>query len=723
MADEVIRIIVRADGTSRVVGDLQKIGRAGDGAERAARRLTKAIAGIGAGVGLTAAVRQAIEMSDRYTTMANRVRIFADSQGAANATVNELLKVADRSRSSLEGVSELYGRLSLSAEAYGYSQERVIGVTELVSKAIGMTTGSSQAATGAIVQFAQAIGGDFKSSAQEMNSILEQAPGLADLVAKGLGVIPAELKKLGKEGKLSADLVIQGLESQRTVLDAYTSRTMPTTAAATQALSDATTVLVGQFFETTNAGRTVNSTISAITSEIQKLAADTGRMEAAGKSTINFLEDTIQRGRVVVRVLQEVGTSILTVGQAASSLGQVLNPAALTNLIASGGSPLAALQEGFGPLREQMKALPQFASEIERLSVAPVFTRSTAGASAAAPFAPLPTPAPAANLAGAVGGASEKELAKLAKASDDAVAAFQALRGEYDPLVAAGNQYAESLKVIDEALRTGRISQDAARTTLTGVTAELEKARNASKIAAREGFEELRAQLDPAVAAGNAYAAAIRGINDALVANPGLQGEAARLVGLATTNYTTALKELDKGKKPLSEAGQIVQAMSGQFTNALDSLVNFANTGQASIGEFASSVVSDLQRVALQMLLVQGLVGLSGSFGGQQGIFGQLATAIGGSSAFPNIPGRAGGGPVSRGRPYMVGEEGPELFVPPVRGAIVPNGAGRGPKPVVSVTNMFDGNQMVDAMKTYEGEEVILHMLQRNRGKLREIMG
>jgi phage-related minor tail protein len=38
------------------------------------------------------------------------------------------------------------------------------------------------------------------------------------------------------------------------------------------------------------------------------------------------------------------------------------------------------------------------------------------------------------------------------------------------------------------------------------------------------------------------------------------------------------------------------------------------------------------------------------------------------------FPGRAAGGPVSAGAPYMVGENGPELFVPRTSGAILPNG-------------------------------------------------
>ena len=45
------------------------------------------------------------------------------------------------------------------------------------------------------------------------------------------------------------------------------------------------------------------------------------------------------------------------------------------------------------------------------------------------------------------------------------------------------------------------------------------------------------------------------------------------------------------------------------------------------------------------------------------------------TAELPTLPARASGGTVQRGRPYMVGERGPEMFVPNTGGRIVPNGA------------------------------------------------
>ena len=73
-----------------------------------------------------------------------------------------------------------------------------------------------------------------------------------------------------------------------------------------------------------------------------------------------------------------------------------------------------------------------------------------------------------------------------------------------------------------------------------------------------------------------------------------------------------------------------------------------------------------------------------------------------------SIPGLAGGGPVMAGRPYLVGERGPELFVPGGNGAIVPNGAGG----VTQVNLVLDGRVLARALVDP------LNSLQRRSGNL-----
>jgi len=91
-----------------------------------------------------------------------------------------------------------------------------------------------------------------------------------------------------------------------------------------------------------------------------------------------------------------------------------------------------------------------------------------------------------------------------------------------------------------------------------------------------------------------------------------------------------------------------------------------------------------LQKVALSVL---GEIAASALHNGISRITGGGLNLVGGIAGILGLPGRATGGPVSPGRPYWVGERGPELFVPTASGSIAPAAAGVGGRDVrVAIT-------------------------------------
>lgn len=96
----------------------------------------------------------------------------------------------------------------------------------------------------------------------------------------------------------------------------------------------------------------------------------------------------------------------------------------------------------------------------------------------------------------------------------------------------------------------------------------------------------------------------------------------------------------------------------------------------------------DMKKVALQAMAqiasasLKSLFGPPAGAGGGSGVSGILSSAI---SGLLGLPGRATGGPVSAGRAYMVGERGPELFVPGSAGRVERLGAGTGRDVRVSI--------------------------------------
>jgi hypothetical protein len=73
-------------------------------------------------------------------------------------------------------------------------------------------------------------------------------------------------------------------------------------------------------------------------------------------------------------------------------------------------------------------------------------------------------------------------------------------------------------------------------------------------------------------------------------------------------------------------------------------------------------------------------------------------TTGGSIAAMPKVPGLAKGGPVMGNRPYVVGEQGPELFVPGSSGTIIPNGQMGGGTQVTYNINAVDSQSFQMAL-------------------------
>lgn len=116
-------------------------------------------------------------------------------------------------------------------------------------------------------------------------------------------------------------------------------------------------------------------------------------------------------------------------------------------------------------------------------------------------------------------------------------------------------------------------------------------------------------------------------------------------------------------------------------------LVSAIKRGTLGFGDLRStalSVINDITGQAVRSGL--GSFGLGGGGGGSGG--GGLLGLVGAVGSLFGLPGRATGGPVSPGRGFVVGENGPELFVPTSAGQVVPAGGGSSRNVNVSIKVM-----------------------------------
>ena len=163
-----------------------------------------------------------------------------------------------------------------------------------------------------------------------------------------------------------------------------------------------------------------------------------------------------------------------------------------------------------------------------------------------------------------------------------------------------------------------------------------------------------------------------------------IQGQATQGPGAGATKEERLRKQIAKLRGELNELvdpiNQIITAAEGigtAFANSFKGVISGAMTAQEALASFFQSVADRFLDMAAQiiakwieMTILNSIVNIfSGGIGGGSSMF---TPSYG---AFEFVPGRAVGGPVSAGSPYMVGERGPELFVPGHSGTIVPNNA------------------------------------------------
>jgi hypothetical protein len=149
------------------------------------------------------------------------------------------------------------------------------------------------------------------------------------------------------------------------------------------------------------------------------------------------------------------------------------------------------------------------------------------------------------------------------------------------------------------------------------------------------------------------------------------------------------------------DVADIRASLDGPLAGAADTAGRGIASALLKATSSGKSGFEDLRKVALSVLaeiaasaLRSGLDALFGGGGGGGGL-GLLST-LGGLFG---LPGRATGGPVSPGAAYVVGERGPELFVPTTSGAIQPASGSSGARDVrVAITVNAPGSDQPQAL-------------------------
>ncbi|MDR8069390.1 phage tail tape measure protein [Burkholderia cenocepacia] len=462
-------------------------------------------------------VHQLIEYADEWTNLSNRLKIVTRDQIDFAIAQGDVLRIAQSTRQPLDATAELYQRIANNTSHLGLSIKQVGPLVETISKAVALSGVSADTARLGIVQLGQAFASG-QLRGQDLKSVLEELPGVADAIARGMGKGTSELKALAEDGKLTVENLIDALKNAGSSTDALFGKVDMTVGQAMTRLQTEIIAYVGHANDATGASAKLAQSVVYVADHLDEIVAISASL-AAGRLGVYFAQTAVavsksaiawnaERQALLAKAQAENAAALVTITKAQSD-----RDAAAAKLQNAQAAEVAAAAElaGMRAMRESLamqsaltagsiqytQAKLAEARAIEASAVAQVATaRSnlTKSQEIGTRIAGLPYAAIIARETAAAQGELERAEASLALAQQRRVALeAAAAKGTVDQTryAAALAETEKGLAVAEREVAAATQSRERAERGATAATAGLaaatERAAVAQTAAARAG--------------------------------------------------------------------------------------------------------------------------------------------------------------------------------------------------------------------------------------------
>lgn len=198
-------------------------------------------------VALTAAlsVQQVAEYADAWATVNNKLsNSIRPSEQLADVT-ERVFNITQQTRSSLDATASLYARLERATRQYGTSADDLAKLTTIINQGFVVSGATAQEAENAIIQLSQGLASGALRG-EEFNSVNEQGNRLIVALADSMGVSIGQMRNMAAQGKLTTDVVVNGLLSQGSLIGAEFANTTTTISQALQVAGNNITKFFGE---------------------------------------------------------------------------------------------------------------------------------------------------------------------------------------------------------------------------------------------------------------------------------------------------------------------------------------------------------------------------------------------------------------------------------------------------------------------------------------------
>lgn len=259
----------------RVNQRLDLMERGFDGTTRAVNNTERSMSSLsGVAVALSAAlsVKQVSEYADAWATVNNKLANSLRANEQLADVTERVFNITQQTRSSLDATASLYARLERATRQYGTSADDLAKLTTIINQGFVVSGATAQEAENAIIQLSQGLASGALRG-EEFNSVNEQGNRLIVALADSMGVSIGEMRNMAAQGKLTTDVVVNGLLSQGAVIGKEFANTTTTISQALQVAGNNVTKFFGENSTVKTGAAIFNDTVVTASENIGVLSA------------------------------------------------------------------------------------------------------------------------------------------------------------------------------------------------------------------------------------------------------------------------------------------------------------------------------------------------------------------------------------------------------------------------------------------------------------------
>ncbi|HHH4537369.1 TPA: tape measure protein [Enterobacter hormaechei subsp. xiangfangensis] len=276
-----IEYVIKADTAQLLRADKQ-VRDVTDGMESGFNRADKAASSLTSSFGSLSRVatslmailsaQQVAEYADAWTTLNNKLaNALRPSEQLVDVT-ERVFNITQQTRGSLDATASLYARLERATREYGTSADDLAKLTTIINQGFVVSGATAQEAENAIIQLSQGLASGALRG-EEFNSVNEQGNRIIVALADSMGVSIGQMRQMAAAGKLTTDVVVNGLLSQGTAIGNEFANTMTTISQALQVAGNNITKFFGENSTVKTGTAIFNDAVIGVSENIGALSA------------------------------------------------------------------------------------------------------------------------------------------------------------------------------------------------------------------------------------------------------------------------------------------------------------------------------------------------------------------------------------------------------------------------------------------------------------------